>query len=72
MSTESMPDVNLDCRKSLQLVKDKEVIVEIIQAVIKGLAKIGVKPGGLNLHFFENTDHHMLSYIHFYGLNFNE
>ena len=67
-----MPDVSVECRESLQLVKDKEAIVEIIQAVIEGLTKIGVKPGGLNLHFFENTDQHILSYIHFYGLTFKE
>ena len=63
-----MTDVQVECEASLQLVKDKEVISELIQAVLGGLENAGFKCGGFNLHFRDYRDAHVLQYIQFHSL----
>ena len=59
-----MPDVKVDVPDSLQ---NKEAIVDIVQAVLRGIDDIDMCCSGFNLHY-KDEQHLALSYIQFHPL----
>jgi hypothetical protein len=59
-----MPEVNVDVPESIQ---NKEAVVDIVKAVLRGIDDVGFHCNGFNLHY-KNKEHTELSYVQFHSL----